>query len=144
MRYGFGIWSSLIVSESCEMKNEIKELSFAFSLGILKHHNKLVKQCMSTLGLQLLGSGTAVGALYREAQYAQSRADFINKLSIARKECNECIYWLDLLHECGFIELMDYTQLSKQAKSLLNLLTAIIQTTRSNTPKPTPRPIRNL
>lgn len=126
------------------MTNEIKELSYSFGVRIVRHHSKLVGRGALSLGLQLLRSGTAVGALYREAEFAQSRADFINKLSIARKECNECIYWLDLLHECGFIDLMDYTQLSKQAKSLLKLLTAIIQTTRSNTPKPTPRPIHNL
>lgn len=126
------------------MTNEIKELSYRFGVAIVRHHSKLVGRGALSLGLQLLRSGTAVGALYREAQYAQSRADFINKLSIASKECNECIYWLDLLHECGFIDLMDFTQLSKQAKSLLNLFTAIIQTARSNAPKPTPRQIRHL
>ncbi|MFN5296516.1 MAG: four helix bundle protein [Flavobacteriales bacterium] len=113
------------------MKNEIKELSFEFGLTILKHHSKLLKKQMAPLASQLLRSGTAVGALYREAQFAQSRADFINKLSIARKECNESIYWMDLLQASGYIENSDYTALSKQAGSLLKILSSIIQSTRN-------------
>jgi len=73
---------------------------------------------------------------------AQSRADFINKLSVARKECNESLYWLELLHCTGFIEPSDYEALSKEARSLLNLLTAIIRTTVANTSKKSPRPNR--
>ena len=113
------------------MKNEIKDLSFEFGLAILKHHSKLLKKQMAPLASQLLRSGTAVGALYREAQFAQSRADFINKLSIARKECNESIYWLELLQSSGCIENSDYTALSKQAGSLLKILSSIIQSTRN-------------
>jgi four helix bundle protein len=125
------------------MKNEIKELSYSFGVDIVKHHSKIAGRGALSLGLQLLRSGTAVGALYREAEYAQSRADFINKLSVARKECNESLYWLQLLHDTDFIVSSDYKLLSQKAGSLLNLLTAIIQTTRANTPKPTPRSIRN-
>jgi len=121
------------------MKNEIKELSYSFGVGIVRHHSKLVGRGALSLGLQLLRSGTAVGALYREAEFAQSRADFINKLSVSRKECNESLYWLQLLHDTGLIDSSDYYSLSKQAQSLLNLLTAIIRTTRANTPKKSPR-----
>ena len=121
------------------MKNEIKELSYSFGVGIVRHHSKLVGRGALSLGLQLLRSGTAVGALYREAEFAQSRADFINKLSVSRKECNESLYWLQLLHDTGLIDSSDYYSLSKQAQSLLNLLTAIIRTTLANTPKKSPR-----
>ena len=121
------------------MKNEIKELSYSFGVGIVRHHSKLVGRGALSLGLQLLRSGTAVGALYREAEFAQSRADFINKLSVSRKECNESLYWLQLLHDTGFIDSSDHYSLSKQAQSLLNLLTAIIRTTLANTPKKSPR-----
>jgi len=123
--------NTFVFLERCNLRNEIKELSFAFGLAILKHHNKLVKQQMFSIASQLLRSGTSVGALYREAQFAQSRADFINKLSIARKECNESIYWLDLLQASGYIENSDYTALSKQAGSLLKILSSIIQSTRN-------------
>lgn len=121
------------------MKNEIKELSYSFGVGIVRHHGKLIGRGALSLGLQLLRSGTAVGALYREAEFAQSRADFINKLSVSRKECNESLYCLQLLHDTGFIDSSDYYALSKQAQSLLNLLTAIIRTTLANTPKKSPR-----
>ena len=114
------------------MKNEIKDLSFEFGLAILKHHSTLLKKQLAPLASQLLRSGTAVGALYREAQFAQSRADFINKLSIARKECNESIYWLELLQSSGYIEKSDYMTLSKQAGSLLKILSSIIQSTRNS------------
>ena len=115
------------------MKNEMKDLSFEFGLAIVKHHSKLLKKQMAPIASQLLRSGTAVGALYREAQFAQSRADFINKLSIARKECNESIYWLELLQSSGYIEKPDYLALSKQAGSLLKILSSIIQSTRNRT-----------
>ena len=71
---------------------------------------------------QVLRSGTAIGALIREAEYAQSTSDFINKLSIALKECNETFYWLNLLRDTGFIN-------DKEAESMLqdcNELTAIL------------------
>ncbi len=71
---------------------------------------------------QVLRSGTAIGALVREAEFAQSSSDFINKLSIALKECNETFYWLNLLRDTGFIN-------DKEAESMLqdcNELTAIL------------------
>lgn len=52
---------------------------------------------------QVLRSGTAIGALVREAEYAQSASDFINKLSIALKECNETLYWLNLLRDTSIL-----------------------------------------
>ena len=74
------------------MKPDFEKLSYAFALAIIGAYAELRKQKFFELGGQLIRSGTAVGALYSEAKYAQSRADFINKLSIARKECNECLY----------------------------------------------------
>ena len=118
------------------MKNEIEELSFSFGLAILNHHQKLVSRRMAALATQLLKSGTSVGAHYREAQYAESRADFIHKLSIARKECNEAVYWLDLLHTGGYMDSSEYHELSRQAKSIIKIVTSIILTTRSRINNP--------
>lgn len=71
--------------------------SFGFSVDIVKTTQKLVtKNKEYILSKQLLRSGTAIGALIREAQNAESKVDFIHKLSIAQKECDETIYWLDL------------------------------------------------
>jgi four helix bundle protein len=80
----------------------------------------------------LIRSGTAVGALYSEAKYAQSRADFINKLSIARKECNECLYWLNLLHDSGYLTSDVFLTLHGNGLALLKILTAMIRTSQAN------------
>ncbi len=76
--------------------------SFTFSLEIVKVYKKLKEEEKEyVLSKQLLRSATAVGALLKEAEYAQSHADFINKLSIALKEENESLYWLELLQASG-------------------------------------------
>lgn len=86
------------------MKTSFEALSYAFALSIVQSHEKLCERRVFALGSQLLRLGTAVGALNREAQCAQSKADFISKLSSARKECNECRYWLNLLNDSSLLE----------------------------------------
>ena len=81
---------------------------------------------------QIFRSGTAVGALVSEAVYAQSQADFINKLSIALKECNETIYWLRLLNDTGFLTEAEYLSMDKDAREVLALLISSIKTTKNN------------
>ncbi len=81
---------------------------------------------------QLLRSGTAVGALVREAEHAESKADFIHKLSIALKEANETEYWLDLLNETDFLDTKDYISYQKDIKEILRLLISIIKTSKQN------------
>ena len=79
-------------------ENAIRDKSFAFALRIVKLYQYLTEQKKEyVLSKQLLRSGTAIGALVREAQQAESKADFIHKLAIALKEANESDYWLDLL-----------------------------------------------
>jgi four helix bundle protein len=114
------------------MKTDFEKLSYAFALSIIAAYAELRKQKFFELGGQLIRSGTAVGALYSEAKYAQSRADFINKLSIARKECNECLYWLNLLHDSGYLSSDVFQTLHENALSLLKILTAMIRTSQSN------------
>ncbi len=84
------------------------------------------------LSKQLLRSGTAIGALIREAEQAQSKKDFLNKMSIALKEANETEYWIDLLKDSGFIMLEEYTIMSQKIKELLKLLISIVKTTKLN------------
>jgi four helix bundle protein len=81
---------------------------------------------------QLMRSATAVGALCSESEHAQSKFDFINKRSIARKECNESKYWLALMLELGLIEPEIARKLDDQAEELMKLLTSGIQTARRN------------
>lgn len=83
-----------------ERKNIIEEKSFDFALAIIK----IVKEIRAVhnehiLSRQLMRSGTSIGAMVREAEHAESKKDFIHKMSIGLKEANETRYWLDLLHE---------------------------------------------
>ena len=84
------------------MKSLMQDKSYAFAVRIVKLCIHLNENKEFVLSKQLLRSGTAVGALLREAEFAQSTADFINKQSIALKEANETIYWLDLLHDTDY------------------------------------------
>lgn len=73
-------------------------------------------------------SGTAIGALVREAQYAQSKADFLHKLTIALKEANETEYWLLLLFESNYIDKQMFDSISPDIKELLKLLISSTKT----------------
>ena len=81
---------------------------------------------------QVFRSGTAIGALVSEAVYAQSTADFINKLSIALKECNETLYWLNILHDTKYLDGEQFDSISKDCQELLAILIASIKTTKQN------------
>ena len=76
---------------------------------------------------QVFRSGTAIGALVSEAVYAQSPADFVNKLSIALKECNETLYWLNLLLDTEYISKEQYDSKNSDCQELLALLIASIK-----------------
>ncbi len=75
---------------------------------------------------QLLRSGTSIGANVHEAKYAQSDADFINKLSIALKEASETEYWLDIMFETKYLTEEEYNSISYDCKELCKLLISII------------------
>ena len=81
---------------------------------------------------QVFRSGTAIGALVSEAAYAQSPADFINKLSVALKECNETLYWLNILKDTEYLNEEEFESISKDCQELLALLIASIKTTKQN------------
>lgn len=85
--------------------NIVKEKSFAFALSIIKMYNFLRERKKEfILSKQLLRSGTSVGAMVREAINAETARDFIHKLSIAQKECDETCYWLELLNGSNYLE----------------------------------------
>ncbi len=115
--------------------NAVKEKSFAFALRIIKLYQFLCARKEFVIGKQLLRSGTAVGALVREAEQAESRADFIHKMAIALKEANETEYWLELLHQSNYLEEKNYQSISADSKCLLKLLTSIIKTTKLHNKK---------
>lgn len=114
-------------------KNIVKELSFEFALEIVANYKTLTTiQKEYVLSKQLLRSGTAIGALIRESEQAQSRADFVHKLSISLKEANETDYWIELLFQSGYLKSEKYEKLKKQIESLNRLLISIIKKMKEN------------
>ena len=84
--------------------NTIQIISKAFALRIIKLYQYLqIEKHEFVISKQILKSGTSIGANIRESIYAQSKADFISKMSIALKESSETEYWLELLHESGYV-----------------------------------------
>jgi four helix bundle protein len=77
-------------------------------------------------------SGTSIGANVREAVNGQSTADFIHKLFIAQKECDECLYWLELLKETNYIDEKEFTSMNKDGNELLKIIRSIILTSKEN------------
>lgn len=111
----------------------VKELSFEFALEIVKLHRRLFKRKdVFSLSLQLMRSATSVGAMVREANYAESKADFIHKLSIALKEANESLYWIELLYKSEIIEALEFKNYRSQNLSIIRILTKIIMSTKKN------------
>lgn len=113
-------------------KNIIKEKSFEFALRIIKLYKYLKSDHMEfVLSKQVLRSGTSIGAMVREAEHAESKADFIHKLAIALKEANETEYWIELLYKSDYIQEDQYKSISIDNKELLKLLISIIKTSRT-------------
>ena len=89
---------------------------------------------------QLGRSGTSIGANIREAQFAQSKSDFISKLQIALKEANESRYWLALLKRTGYLDAQQYQALDELCASLVSMLVASIKTAKESNPSARPTP----
>jgi four helix bundle protein len=113
-----------------EKRNVIKEKSFAFAIEIIFLYKVLAERKEFVLSKQMLRSGTSIGANIREAEHAQSKADFIHKLSISLKEANETEYWIDLLFETKYITEVEFQNIKPKIIELLKLLTSIINTSK--------------
>ena len=112
-------------------ENIVKEKSYAFALRMIKTYKYLTQEYREfVLSKQVLSSGTAIGALVRESEHAQSQADFINKLNIALKEANETEYWLMLLKDSEYLDEQTFISLHKDCDELIRLLVSIIKTTK--------------
>jgi four helix bundle protein len=116
-----------------EKKSIIKDKSFAFAVRVIRLFQYLTETKKEyVLSKQLLRSGTAIGALVREAQNAESTKDFIHKLGIAQKECDETIYWLELLKETEYINYKEFESINNEANELLKMLRSAIITSKKN------------
>lgn len=113
-----------------EKKNIIKEKTFEFAKEIVYLYKNLADNKEFVLSKQILRSGTSIGANVREAEHAQSKADFIHKLSIALKEANETEYWLDLLYETQYMTIEMFQNIKNKIVEILKLLTSIINTSK--------------
>lgn len=110
-------------------KSILKEKTFRFAVRIInlckflkkKHGEYIISQ-------QILRSGTAIGALVREAEFAESRLDFRHTLNIGLKEANESVYWLELLEVSGFITREMFESIITDATEILKMLVSSIKT----------------
>lgn len=111
----------------------LKDKSMGFAIRVVKLYKYLVETKREiVMSKQLLRAGTAVGAVQREGEYAESKADFIHKYAISQKECSEVLYWLELLYETGYLTNEEHHSMNKDAEELMKLLTASIKTAKSS------------
>ncbi len=114
-------------------RNVIKNKTFVFAILIVNLCRRLQGAHKEfVISRQLLKSGTAPGALVREAEYAESKKDFIHKMSVALKEANESDYWLSILYKTNFIASDEFTDLNARCIEIIKILTTIIKTSKAN------------
>jgi four helix bundle protein len=112
-------------------ENVLKDKSFQFAIRIINLYKYLkTKHGEYIVSNQLVRSGTSVGALIREAGYAESTKGFIHKFSIGLKEANESKYWLDLLHATKYLNNKMHNSMVLDCEELLKLLIATIKTSK--------------
>jgi four helix bundle protein len=112
--------------------NELKKRTQLFSLAIIEFIQNLCnKSAENVIGRQLLRCGTSVGANYRAACRAKSNNDFIAKLKIVEEECDECVYWLELLQNLPLKNTTKIEELKKEAIEILKITVASIRTVRA-------------
>ena len=115
------------------MDNIIDQKSKAFAVRIVKFTRYLQEEKKEfVLSKQILRSGTSIGANTRERKNAQSKADFVNKLSIALKEADETQYWLELLYESDIVDKTMYNSLNNDLKEIIAIITSSIITAKNN------------
>ena len=111
------------------MKDVLKNKSYKFAIEIVTLYKHLYSDNKEyVLSKQLLRSGTAIGALVSETEFAQSKADFVHKLSIALKEANETNYWLELLKDSGYISNEQCDQFHPHCQEIIKMLVSSIKT----------------
>ena len=111
-----------------EKQNIVLNKSYQFAIDIVKLAQGLQKEKEYVLSRQILKSGTAICALIKESKFAQSKPDFINKLSISLKEANETEYWLNLLKDTDYISEEIFKELNFTINEIISLLVKSINT----------------
>ena len=129
---------SKLMSEDEKQKAGIHELSYDFGCRITRLFQYLTEDAEYkeyVISKQIYRSGTSVGANVRESKHAQSDADFLSKMSIAYKEADESDYWLNLLHDNGYLDETQFNSLNTDSTRILKILTSIVKTMRQKVGK---------
>ena len=114
--------------------SQVYEKSKRFASRIVRLYGYLLKNKEEhVISSQIVRSGTSIGANVAEAIYAASRRDFLNKITIAQKECAETLYWLDLLFDNGFIDGLAAKELLADCDEILRMLVATTKKLRTST-----------
>ncbi len=115
-----------------QKENILYRKSYAFAIRTVNLSRYLNNEKREfVLSKQILRSGTAICALISEAEFAQSDADFINKLMIGLKEANETKYWINLLHDTNYLSSTMYASLIQDIKEIIRLLVSIVKKLKS-------------
>lgn len=110
----------------------LKNKSYLFAVRMVRLSQYLQHEKKEfIMNKQIIRSGTAIGALIREAEFAQSNADYISKFSIALKESNETDYWLSLLKDTGYVDTKLYDSFTFDCKELISMLVSTIKTLKT-------------
>ena len=111
----------------------LADKSLAFAIRIVKCVRCLQDEKREfVISKQILRSGTSIGANVHEALYAQSKADFVGKISISLKEASETSYWLTILHKTDYLSESEYKSLKVDIDELLRMLIASLKTSKRN------------
>ena len=127
-----------LMKEEEKEKAGIHELSYDFGCRITRLFQYLTEDAEYkeyVQSKQIYRSGTSIGANVRESKHAQSDADFLSKMSIAYKEADETDFWLNLLHDNGYLDDKQYDSLKHDMDRILKLLTSIVKTMRAKVGK---------
>ena len=110
-------------------KSILRDKSYLFAIRIVKLSQYLQTEKKEyILSKQIIRSGTAIGTLIKEAEFGQSKPDFINKLNIALKEANETEYWIMLLKDTDYLTEQQFTSIIEECRELIKMLVASIKT----------------
>ena len=123
-----------LMTEDAKSTVGIHELSYDFGCRITRLFQYLTEDAEYkefVMAKQIYRSGTSVGANVRESKHAQSDADFLSKMSIAYKEADETDYWLNLLHDNGYLNDEQFNSLSHDCDRILKILTSIVKTMKA-------------
>ena len=112
-------------------ENTILNLTFDFSLKVIELYKALITQKEFVISRQLLRCATSIGANVEEANAAQTKRDFVSKMSIASKEARETKYWLRLLEASKLVPL-DFSPYLTTINHIINILTKIVKTSQQS------------